>query len=152
MEFEFFNGNNFWKRPSRYKPGRQLTEEIVMQVEEVLHKKLPASYLRHMYEQNGGELTYSTVRFDDGDVASIPYLHELDVESGVGLSPVFVEAYSFSNDIVLLSGDLDCWFALDYRNDALDPAVIYIYQVEEQRWEEHTIAKNFDSFTKKLFK
>lgn len=154
MSLEFYQGEHFWKSPSEYEPGEALTEESLKLVERRLGVSLPHSYLRYMFEQNGGELAYRYMLFEDGDAAIIPYLHEIDIESGVGLSPLFIEVCGLPEDLVLITGDLDSWLALDYRNQKEEPAVIFLLESEtgDGSWEEHRIAPTFEAFTKRLFK
>ncbi len=154
MGLQFYDGHHFWKSPSEYEPGETLTENTLEEVEKLLGLKLPESYVRYMREQNGGELAYRYVLFDDGDAAIVPFLHEIDIERGVGLSPVFVEACDLPEGIVLITGDLDSWVALDYRKELGEPEVIYLVESAngDGSWEEHLIAPTFELFTKKLFK
>ncbi|NEU31009.1 SMI1/KNR4 family protein [bacterium LRH843] len=151
MSLQFFQGNGFWKSPSGYKPGGTLTIEKLNQVERLLNVTLPESYVRYMLEQNGGELAYRYVLFDDGDAAIVPFLYEVDMESGVGLSPIFIEECGLPEGLVLVTGDLESWIALDYRNTTDSPQVVYFIATEHGVWEEHVLAPNFEAFTNKLF-
>ncbi|WP_332697400.1 SMI1/KNR4 family protein [Halalkalibacter lacteus] len=154
MSLQFYKHDHFWKSPSEYKPGEKVTEQTVSEVETHLGVPLPKAYVTLMKEQNGGELTYRYVLFNDGDAAIIPYFHELDVESGVGLSSVFVEECGLPDHLVLLTGDFHSWLALDYRKGANEPAIIYITEHESGNgtWQEHFLATSFDEFSGRLFK
>ncbi len=153
MSLQFYQGQNFWKSPSEYKPGERLTPEKIRQVEQLLGVTLPATYVAYMLEQNGGELTYRYVLFEDGDAAIIPYLYEIEMESGIGLSPVFLEECGLPAGLVLLTGDFDSWVALDYRNQVKEPAVVYLVISEngDGRFEEYPLASTFQAFTNQLF-
>ncbi|TWI54666.1 SMI1/KNR4 family protein [Halalkalibacter nanhaiisediminis] len=153
MRLQFYEGQSFWKSATEYKPGEKLTIEKVNLVEQQLCVKLPKDYVTLMLEQNGGELKYRYVLFEDGDAAIVPYLYEIDVESGVGLSSVFVEECGLPNGIVLLTGDFESWVALDYRKQGAEPGVVYFIGSEngDGSWEEQLIATSFQEFTKKLF-
>jgi hypothetical protein len=153
MSLQFYKGNHFWKIPSEYKPGDNVTKEAISAVETHLGVQLPKGYVALMKEQNGGELTYRYVLFNDGDAAIIPYFHELDVECGVGLSPVLVEECGLPDHLVLLTGDFHSWLALDYSKSANEPAVVYITEHESGNgtWQEHFLAHSFDEFTGRLF-
>lgn len=153
MSLQFYEGQNFWKSPSEYKPGEHLIAETVSRVEELLGVQLPEAYVAYMLEQNGGELNYRYVLFEDGDAAVVPYLYEIDVESGIGLSPVLVEECGLPEGLVLLTGDFDSWVALDYRKQANEPAVVYVTESErgDGMWVEYPLAPSFRAFTKKLF-
>ncbi|MFC0472988.1 SMI1/KNR4 family protein [Halalkalibacter kiskunsagensis] len=153
MSLRFYKQGHFWKSPSEYKPGEKVTDETLLDVETHLGFQLPKDYVALMKEQNGGELTYRYVLFADGDAAIIPYFHELDVQSGVGLSTVFVEECGLPDNLVLLTGDLHTWLALDYRYNVKEPAVVYITEHESGNgtWQEHFLAHSFEEFTKRLF-
>ncbi|MCL7749378.1 SMI1/KNR4 family protein [Halalkalibacter alkaliphilus] len=153
MSLQFYNGTNFWKSPSGYKPGEQVTNAQVAEVEQLLGISLPRKYVELMQEQNGGELAYRYVLFEDGDAAVVPYFHELEMDRGVGLSLIFVEECGLPDHLVLLTGDFHSWIALDYRNGRSEPAVLYITEDESGNglWQEHIIAENFDQFLGRLF-
>jgi hypothetical protein len=152
MNLQFYHGTNFWKSPTQYKPGEPLTDEKIKKVERFLGVTLPASYTQLMSKQNGGELNYRYVLFEDGDAAIIPYFYEIDLEHGIGLSPVFVDECGLPEGLVLLTGDLHSWLALDYRKST-EPSVIYFSEHESGNgtWEEYKLAGSFEQFTGRLF-
>ncbi|MCM3713706.1 SMI1/KNR4 family protein [Alkalihalobacillus oceani] len=154
MSLDFYQGGSFWKVPSEYKPGVPLTDQRITEVEQLLGVSLPKAYLRYMLEQNGGELAYRYVLFEDGEAAIIPYLYEMDTASGVGMSPLFLEQFGLPAGLVLLTGDFDSWLALDYRQQT-EPEVIYLTNegdLVSAQWKEYRLAPNFEEFTAKLFR
>ncbi|WP_100372610.1 SMI1/KNR4 family protein [Bacillus sp. FJAT-45037] len=151
MPIEQYQGKSFWKVPSEYKPGKKLTEEMVRKVEEMLDVSLPKEYVSLMMEQNGGELNYRYVFFEDDEAAIIPFFHELDEETGVGLSQIFMTQLHLAERQVLLTGDMHTWTSLDYRYDH-QPRVVYFYETGDGQWGEELIAETFDLFLSKLFK
>ena len=153
MSLLFYEGTNFWKTPTEYKPGVQLSKDTLFEVERLLGVRLPASYLKLMDVQNGGELRFRYVLFEDGDAAVVPYFYEIDIEHGIGLSSVFIEECGLPEGVVLLTGDLHSWVALDYRKTK-EPSVVYITESEsgDGTWEEYQLASTFDEFTTRLFK
>ncbi|GAE25636.1 hypothetical protein JCM9140_1643 [Halalkalibacter wakoensis JCM 9140] len=154
MSLQFYDGSQFWKSPSEYKPGQRVTEEKRTEIESLLNVELPATYIQLMEQQNGGELLYRYVLFEDGDAAIIPYFHELELKSGVGLSSVFIEELGLPNDLIMLTGDFHSWLALDYRHGKKEPSVLYLSEDDPASgvWNEHLIANTFDDFLKQLFK
>ncbi|MBP3950481.1 SMI1/KNR4 family protein [Bacillus suaedae] len=151
---EMYEGNDFWASPSEYKPGEQLTIEKRITLERNLGVKFPDEFIQLMEMQNGGQLSYRYVLFEDGDAAIIPFFYEMEEDSGIGLSQVFVEECGLPEGIILLTGDFHTWVALDYREDKQVPAVVYIVQSEmdENKWEEFQMASTFNEFLGKLFK
>lgn len=155
MSLDFYTGGPFWKAPSEYKPGDPLTRQRISEVEQLLDVTLPQTYIRYMLEQNGGELAYRYVLFDDGEAAIIPFLYELEPTSGVGLSPLLLEESGLPSGLVLLTGDFDSWLALDYRKRRSDPGVVYVTSGDDPasgQWQEHCLADTFEEFTRKLFR
>lgn len=153
MSLDFYQGGPFWKSPSEYKPGVPLTPQRITEVEQLLGVSLPDTYVRYMLEQNGGELAYRYVLFDDGEAAIIPYLYEMDTAGGVGMSPLFLEQFGLPKGLVLLTGDFDSWLALDYRHLA-ELEVIYMTNEGDSvsaEWKEYRLAASFEDFTAKLF-
>jgi hypothetical protein len=145
-----YEGKGFWKRPTTYKPGEQLTEKQISEIEEFLDVELPQPYISLMKEQNGGELYYRYVLFNDGQATLIPYFQELDLETGVGLSSIFSEQLHLPNHQLLLTGDTHTWITLDYRSSDT-PKVCYFTELEDGRWAEELIAETFEDFLLKLF-
>ncbi|ARK30215.1 SMI1/KNR4 family protein [Halalkalibacter krulwichiae] len=152
MSLQFYEGQAFWKSPSEYQPGTMLTDEKISEVERHLHVRLPRGYIELMKQQNGGELAFRYVLFEDGDAAIIPYLYEVEIDHGIGLSSVFIDECRLPDKLVLLTGDLHSWLALDYREKS-NPSVVYITESETEsgKWDEHPLADSFDQFTTKLF-
>lgn len=150
---EFYKQTGFWKKSTQYKPGEPLTNEKLIKVEEHLGRQLPASYVTLMKAQNGGELKHRYVLFEDGEAAIIPYFYEVDLDHGIGLTPVFIEECGLPEGLVLLTGDLHSWLALDYRKSK-DPSVVYISEDESESglWEEYPLALTFSEFTARLFR
>ncbi|KHF38851.1 SMI1/KNR4 family protein [Halalkalibacter okhensis] len=153
ISLQFYKGKHFWKSPSEYKPGEAVTDTQVSEIEQMLGVRLPKKYVELMQEQNGGELAYRYVLFDDGDAAVVPYFHELEVDRGVGLSPIFVEECGLPEHLVLLTGDFHSWVALDYRNERSVPRVVYVAEDESGNglWQEYLLAETFDQFVERLF-
>lgn len=147
---QLYKGEGFWKRPTSYKPGKRLTENAIHQIENLLDVELPLMYKKLMNEQNGGELTYRYLLFEDGEAAIIPYFQELDAECGVGLSSVFIEQLHLPERQVLLTGTMDTWLSLDYRYTTV-PKVVYFSANEDGSWSEEVAAQSFDEFLGKLF-
>ncbi|WP_100407118.1 SMI1/KNR4 family protein [Bacillus solitudinis] len=154
MSLLFYEGTKFWSSPSEYKPGSKLTDKHIAQIEESLSVKLPNEYIDLMKQQNGGTLTYGYIPFEDGDVVWIPYFQELELEAGVGLSPIFLEESALPANMVLIAGDFDTWLVLDYRNNE-EPAVVYWQQIVtdtgDSSWQEYHIATSFAELLTKIF-
>ncbi|MFA9455626.1 SMI1/KNR4 family protein [Halalkalibacter sp. AB-rgal2] len=147
---DIYDGVHFWSRRSVYKPGSQLNETTIQKVEQQLGYSLPQSYINLMKKQNGGDLVYRYFVFEDGEAIIVPYLFELDEESGVGMSRIFLEQCDLPEELVLLTGDLDAWIALDYRQE--EPTIVYLIQDENGIWEQIELAQSFSKFINRLMK
>ncbi|WP_156323837.1 SMI1/KNR4 family protein [Bacillus sp. JCM 19034] len=148
---EIYQGENFWSVRTAYKPGMPLNQEKRHIIEGKLGVTLPDEYIELMNKQNGGELQYRYIVFEDGEAIIIPFFFEMDVDSGVGMSPIIVDQYGLPDELVLLTGDLEAWVALDYRNRKI-PKVVYFIQEETGMWQEFEIAASFSEFLKKLIR
>ncbi len=68
-------------------------------------------------------------------------------ESSILESHYLIQEWEMPENLVLLSGDGHTWIALDYRNVAENPPVIFIDNEVEQIIE---LAPNFESFLQNL--
>ncbi|WP_088102307.1 SMI1/KNR4 family protein [Halalkalibacter urbisdiaboli] len=155
MSILFYEGTGFWKSPTEYKPGEALTSGALSEIEQKLDVRLPKEYISLMQQQNGGNLSFGYIPFEDGDVVWIPYFQELEVDAGVGLSTIFAEECGLPTKMVLIAGDFETWLALDYRG-GVEPAVVYWQQTlsesGESVWEEYRVADTFSQLLRKLFR
>ena len=120
-----------------------INDELIKKAEEVLNVKLPESYINLLKEQNGGTLRL------DAHPTSEPNSWADDHVNVSGLYGISFDENESSilENLVLLSGDGHTWIALDYRNVAENPPVIFIDNEVEQIIE---LAPNFESFLQNL--
>ncbi|MEK4502276.1 SMI1/KNR4 family protein [Bacillus sp. FSL R12-0069] len=132
-----------------------INDELIKKAEEVLNVKLPESYINLLKEQNGGTLrldTYPTSEpnswaDDHVNVSGLYGISFDENESSILESRYLIREWEMPENIILLSGDGHTWIALDYRNVAENPPVIFIDNEVEQIIE---LAPNFESFLQNL--
>lgn len=132
-----------------------INDELIKKAEEVLNVKLPESYINLLKEQNGGTLrldAYPTSEpnswaDDHVNVSGLYGISFDENESSILESHYLIQEWDMPENIVLLSGDGHTWIALDYRNVAENPPVIFIDNEFEGIIE---LAPNFESFLQNL--
>ncbi|MEI4602945.1 SMI1/KNR4 family protein [Bacillus cereus] len=132
-----------------------INDELIKKAEEVLNVKLPESYINLLKEQNGGTLrldTHPTSKpnswaDDHVNVSGLYGISFDENESSILESRYLIREWEMPDNIVLLSGDGHTWIALDYRNVAENPPVIFIDNELEEIIE---LAPNFESFLQNL--
>lgn len=132
-----------------------INDELIKKAEEVLNVKLPESYINLLKEQNGGTLrldTHPTSKpnswaDDHVNVSGLYGISFNENESSILESRYLIREWEMPENIVLLSGDGHTWIALDYRNVAENPPVIFIDNEFEEIIE---LAPNFESFLQNL--
>ncbi|HDR3895236.1 SMI1/KNR4 family protein [Bacillus thuringiensis] len=132
-----------------------INDELIKKAEEVLNVKLPESYINLLKEQNGGTLrldTHPTSKpnswaDDHVNVSGLYGISFDENESSILESRYLIREWDMPDNIVLLSGDGHTWIALDYRNVAENPPVIFIDNEFEEIIE---LAPNFESFLQNL--
>ncbi|PGQ31091.1 SMI1/KNR4 family protein [Bacillus thuringiensis] len=132
-----------------------INDELIKKAEEVLNVKLPESYINLLKEQNGGTLrldTHPTSKpnswaDDHVNVSGLYGISFDENESSILESRYLIREWEMPENIVLLSGDGHTWIALDYRNVAENPPVIFIDNEFEEIIE---LAPNFASFLQNL--
>ena len=132
-----------------------INDELIKKAEEVLNVKLPESYINLLKEQNGGTLrldTHPTSKPNSWadnhvNVSGLYGISFDENESSILESRYLIREWEMPDNIVLLSGDGHTWIALDYRNVAENPPVIFIDNEFEEIIE---LAPNFESFLQNL--
>ncbi|PFL21473.1 SMI1/KNR4 family protein [Bacillus cereus] len=132
-----------------------INDELIKKAEEVLNVKLPESYINLLKEQNGGILRLdvhptskpNSWADDHVNVSSLYGISFDENESSILESRYLIREWEMPENIVLLSGDGHTWIALDYRNVAENPPVIFIDNEFEEIIE---LAPNFESFLQNL--
>ncbi|MDA1760470.1 SMI1/KNR4 family protein [Bacillus cereus] len=132
-----------------------INDEIIKKAEEVLNVKLPESYINLLKEQNGGTLlldTHPTSKpnswaDDHVNVSGLYGISFNENESSILENRYLIREWEMPENIVLLSDDGHTWIALDYRNVAENPPVIFIDNEFEEIIE---LAPNFESFLQNL--
>lgn len=132
-----------------------INDELIKKAEELLNVKLPESYINLLKEQNGGTLrldTHPTSKpnswaDDHVNVSGLYGISFDENESSILESRYLIREWEMPDNIVLLSGDGHTWIALDYRNVAENPPVIFIDNEFEEIIE---LAPNFESFLQNL--
>ncbi|HDR8240899.1 TPA: SMI1/KNR4 family protein [Bacillus cereus] len=132
-----------------------INDELIKKAEEVLNVKLPESYINLLKEQNGGTLrldTHPTSKpnswaDDHVNVSGLYGISFDENESSILESRYLIREWEMPDNIVLLSGGGHTWIALDYRNVAENPPVIFIDNEFEEIIE---LAPNFESFLQNL--
>ena len=132
-----------------------INDELIKKAEEVLNVKLPESYITLLKEQNGGTLRLdvhpapkpNSWADDHVNVSGLYGISFNENESSILESRYLIREWEMPENIVLLSGDGHTWIALDYRNVAENPPVIFIDNEFEEIIE---LAPNFESFLQNL--
>ncbi|MBM6771055.1 MULTISPECIES: SMI1/KNR4 family protein [Bacillus cereus group] len=132
-----------------------INDELIKKAEEVLNVKLPESYITLLKEQNGGTLRLdvhptskpNSWADDHVNVSGLYGISFNENESSILESRYLIREWEMPESIVLLSGDGHTWIALDYRNVAENPPVIFIDNEFEEIIE---LAPNFESFLQNL--
>lgn len=132
-----------------------INDELIKKAEEALNVKLPESYINLLKEQNGGTLrpdVHPTSKpnswaDDHVNVSGLYGISFDENESSILESRYLIREWEMPENIVLLSGDEHTWIALDYRNVAENPPVIFIDNEFEEIIE---LAPNFESFLQNL--
>ncbi|MGN5653597.1 SMI1/KNR4 family protein [Bacillus sp. Brlt_9] len=132
-----------------------INDELIKKAEEVLNVKLPESYINLLKEQNGGTLRLdahptsepNSWADDHVNVSGLYGISFDENESSILESCYLIQEWEMPENLVLLSGDGHTWIALDYRNVAENPPVIFIDNEVEQIIE---LAPNFESFLQNL--
>ncbi|MEI4614756.1 SMI1/KNR4 family protein [Bacillus cereus] len=132
-----------------------INDELIKKAEEVLNVKLPESYITLLKEQNGGALRLdvhptskpNSWADDHVNVSGLYGISFDENESSILESRYLIREWEMPENIVLLSGDGHTWIALDYRNVAENPPVIFIDNEFEEIIE---LAPNFESFLQNL--
>ncbi|KMK76131.1 SMI1/KNR4 family protein [Alkalihalobacillus pseudalcaliphilus] len=133
-----------WKERSAYEPGQIVTDDKIDHIEKAIGFRLPHIYKQLMKLQNGGEMVIP-IYPDDELPFVIQYLQELELDKGVGLSTIFVEELHLPKDLVLITGDMYNWLALDYRVEFKEePSVVFLYEGEDSNWKEILVAETFE--------
>ncbi|HDR8175202.1 SMI1 / KNR4 family protein [Bacillus cereus] len=132
-----------------------INDELIKKAEEVLNVKLPESYINLLKEQNGGTLRLdvhptskpNSWADDHVNVSGLYGISFDENESSILESRYLIREWEMPENIILLSGDGHTWIALDYRNVAENPPVIFIDNEFEEIIE---LAPNFESFLQNL--
>ena len=132
-----------------------INDELIKKAEEVLNVKLPESYINFLKEQNGGTLRLdvhptskpNSWADDHVNVSGLYGISFDENESSILESRYLIREWEMPENIILLSGDGHTWIALDYRNVAENPPVIFIDNEFEEIIE---LAPNFESFLQNL--
>lgn len=132
-----------------------INDELIKKAEEVLNVKLPESYIILLKEQNGGTLRLdvhptskpNSWADDHVNVSGLYGISFNENESSILESRYLIREWEMPENIVLLSGDGHTWIALDYRNVAENPPVIFIDNEFEEIIE---LAPNFERFLQNL--
>lgn len=127
-----------------------ITREELTAIEQEIGKVIPASYKEVLLQQNGGSVQYRWVRVAEpaAEVELIEIDHLLGLETDGNLSSDYlIEEWGLPGDILVISGDGNGFFVLDYGEDAQNPPVIYL-EVDSQA--KVRVANNFDDFLSQL--
>ncbi|HDX9710454.1 SMI1/KNR4 family protein [Bacillus cereus] len=132
-----------------------INDELIKKAEEVLNVKLPESYINLLKEQNGGTLRLdvhptskpNSWADDHVNVSGLYGISFDENESSILESRYLIREWEMPENIILLSGDGHTWIALDYRNVAENPPVIFIDNEFEEIIE---LAPNFERFLQNL--
>ncbi|WP_324656030.1 SMI1/KNR4 family protein [Bacillus cereus] len=132
-----------------------INDELIKKAEEVLNVKLPESYITLLKEQNGGTLRLdvhptskpNSWADDHVNVSGLYGISFDENESSILESRYLIREWEMPENIILLSGDGHTWIALDYRNVAENPPVIFIDNEFEEIIE---LAPNFERFLQNL--
>lgn len=142
----------FWleRDVTEFKETAGITREELTAIEQEIGKIIPASYKEVLLQQNGGPLQYRWVRVAEpaAEVELLEIDHLLGLETDGNLSSDYlIEEWVLPGDILVISGDGNGFFVLDYGEDAQNPPVIYL-EVDSRA--KVRVANNFDDFLSQL--
>lgn len=142
----------FWLKQdvTESKETAEITRDELTAIEQEIGKVIPASYKEVLLQQNGGPLQYRWVRVAEPtpEVELIEIDHLLGLETDGNLSSDYlIEEWGLRGDILVISGDGNGFFVLDYGEDTQNPPVIYL-EVDSQA--KMRVANNFDDFLSQL--
>ncbi|USK32562.1 SMI1/KNR4 family protein [Bacillus sp. F19] len=146
--------NRLWRVSDNTYKLEPLTDQLVKTVEDKFEVKFPKSYLRILFEQNGGSIIYDSfptaipTSWAD-DHIHIDHIKGIGEENGVSESSYFIKEWGLPEGIILFSGDGHSWIALDYRVTKEEPPIIYIDTDSNLIM---TLAPNFEAFLTCLYK
>ncbi|QUQ68515.1 SMI1/KNR4 family protein [Kutzneria sp. CA-103260] len=133
-----------------------LTDEAVLQAQDLLGVTLPAALLDLLRVQNGGIVACGRRRFPTSAPTSwaddhVPVTDLMGIGHTPGVAslldvPDLIDEWGLPDGVVPVSGDGHCWIALDYRRSA-EPAVTWI---DTDRQTELALAPDFRSFVEGL--
>lgn len=128
----------------------QITREELTRVEREIGKVIPAAYKEVLLQQNGGPLQYRSVSVADSaaeaELLEIDDLFGLETDGNLS-SDYLVEEWGLAGNILVISGDGNGFFVLDYDENALNPPVIYL---EADSEEKVRVANTFEDFLSQL--
>lgn len=126
------------------------TADVLARVETSLGVKLPSSYVALMDIQNGGSLVYDGFESEDvpDGYIQLMEIEGIDLEGGIIDTKEFIEHWGLEEGLIVLCSDGNGTLALDYRERAAEPSVVYLE--EEEGAQPVQIAKNFEDFVKQL--
>jgi len=132
------------------------SDDLKMEIESVLGKKLPKSYIELMRHQNGGYLRKSAFLTKVKNCSAEGYipvnliagLHS-DPSNvyGVLMTTFMIAEWGLPKHLVLFCGDGHTWVALDYRENRTEPEVTYF---DVEMGQEIKLASSFEEFVNKL--
>lgn len=136
----------FWKQHTASEFALpKLNEKSLKMTEEKLGIQLPQSFISINLIQNGGEITFNNYQLKN--LESDLFINEIfgiDPNLGIGLSPILQKQWAVPENLIIISGDEEDWFALDYsKSSAMEPRVVW-YDVSYNKI--RTIAKTFEDF------
>ncbi|ALS74115.1 hypothetical protein AUC31_02075 [Planococcus rifietoensis] len=142
----------FWleRDVTEFKETAGITREELTAIEQEIGKIIPASYKEVLLQRNGGPLQYRWVRVAEpaAEVELLEIDHLLGLETDGNLSSDYlIEEWGLRGDILVISGDGNGFFVLDYGEDAQNPPVIYL-EVDSRA--KVRVANNFDDFLSQL--
>ncbi|MEH0423262.1 SMI1/KNR4 family protein [Streptomyces sp. B21-083] len=115
----------FWDTGSNYGVQPPLTEQVILEAEDLLNVTLPSSLVDLLRNQNGGQVTSSRNAFPTSAPTSWSADHvPCDSLMGIGHrertpsmfdNPYLVAEWGLPKPVVLISGDGHYWIGLDYR-------------------------------------
>jgi SMI1-KNR4 cell-wall len=147
-ETEAFWGSNYYNHPD-------LTDEMIEIAEEILHVKLPQSYIKLLHIMNGGYTKGFAFPMSNISWSNHILLDTLNgividknIETPLSIldTEYMTKEWGLPENQVLLCGDGHTWITLDYRQHS-NPSVRWI-DVESN--EDVFVAESFDEFLKGL--
>lgn len=146
--------NQIWKQEvlDPYELSDLTPSDIEMAAEK-MGVVLPSSYVELLLEQNGGTLYLDKFPLEEHEAGyiEVDYLWGIDKKGkqGIWQTTYLLKEWDLPKGLILLNGDGNSWIALDYRDAATNPSVLYI---ESDSSIELTLADNFDEFICKLYR